>query len=86
MAIEIFTDEFLNAVQSLVGRHHTIYPRLPPQGIFFEALVEQAFRKAGWSVDDSLPQFPTALGTIYSSEVSNSRSRAKPESPRGPPR
>jgi len=60
MAIEIFTDEFLNAVQSLVGRHHTIYPRLPPQGVFFEALVEQAFRNAGWSVDDLVASVPNS--------------------------
>jgi Type II site-specific deoxyribonuclease len=60
MAIEIFTDKFLNAVQSLVGRHHTIYPRLPPQGVFFEALVEQAFRKAGWSVDDLVASVPNS--------------------------
>ena len=60
MAVEIFTDDFLNAVQSLVGRHHTIYPRLPPQGIFFEALVEQAFRKAGWSVDDLVASVPNS--------------------------
>jgi hypothetical protein len=47
MAIEIFTDEFLCAIQSLIERHHTIYPHLPPQGLFFEAVVEQAFRLAG---------------------------------------
>jgi len=47
MAVEVFTEEFLSAVESLVNRHHTIYPRLPPQGLFFEALVDQAFRMAG---------------------------------------
>ncbi len=60
MAVEIFTEEFLRAVQSLVKRHHTIYPRLPPQGVFFEALVEQAFRLAGWDESDLVPSVPNS--------------------------
>ncbi len=43
----LFTDQFLERVQTLIGRHHTIYPLLPPQGIFFEALVERAFLMSG---------------------------------------
>ena len=60
MAVEIFTKKFLSAVQSLVKRHHTIYPRLPPQGLFFEALVEQAFRQAGWSSDELIATAPNS--------------------------
>jgi type II restriction enzyme len=60
MAIEVFTDGFLSAVQSLVERHHAIYPRLPPQGLFFEALVEQAFRVAGWPADQVLATTPNS--------------------------
>jgi hypothetical protein len=29
----------------LVGVHQSIYPATPPQGIYFEALVEEAFRR-----------------------------------------
>jgi hypothetical protein len=39
----LFTADFLANLQQLVGQHHTVYPNLPPQGLFFEALVEQAF-------------------------------------------
>lgn len=60
MAVEVFTEEFLIAVESLVKRHHTIYPRLPPQGLFFEALVEQAFRTAGWSREEVVPTTPNS--------------------------
>lgn len=60
MSVEIFTEEFLNSVQSLIARHHTIYPRLPPQGLFFEALVEQAFRTAGRSVEDLIASVPNS--------------------------
>src|SRR5438132_2868852 len=41
----VFPDDFLIAIRALVNIHHSIYPRLPPQGIYFEALVEEAFRK-----------------------------------------
>jgi hypothetical protein len=57
---EIFTVEFLRCVQQLVERHHTIYPRLPPQGLFFEALVEQAFRMAGHSREEVVPTTPNS--------------------------
>ena len=45
---ELFTEQFCLTARSLIERHHTIYPWLPPQGIFFEALVQQAFRQSGW--------------------------------------
>ena len=60
MTVEIFTPAFLAAVQSLVERNHAIYPRLPPQGLFFEALVEQAFRKAGRAVAELVPSVPNS--------------------------
>jgi hypothetical protein len=60
MAVEVFTEEFLSAVESLVNRHHTIYPRLPPQGLFFEALVDQAFRRAGWSREEVVLTTPNS--------------------------
>ena len=60
MAVAIFTKAFLDAVQSLVEVHHTIYPRLPPQGLFFESLVEQAFRMAGWGGKDLVASVPNS--------------------------
>lgn len=41
---EVFSAGFLEALQTLVNMHHALYPRVPPQGIYFEALVEKAFR------------------------------------------
>ena len=41
----IFTEGFLIAIQALIGIHHSIYPTVPPQGIYFEALVEQSFKR-----------------------------------------
>ncbi|MBI3697865.1 MAG: hypothetical protein HY238_23915 [Acidobacteria bacterium] len=40
----VFQPDFLIAIRALVNVHHSLYPRVPPQGIYFEALVEQAFR------------------------------------------
>lgn len=37
------TERLLDTVRSLITQHHTIYRRLPPQGIYFEALMERAF-------------------------------------------
>ena len=42
----IFDESFLIAIKTLVNVHHSIYPNVPPQGIYFEALVEQAFNRA----------------------------------------
>jgi hypothetical protein len=41
----LFPDDFQLALRTLVNIHHSIYPRIPPQGIYFEALVEEAFTK-----------------------------------------
>lgn len=35
---------FLTALRALINVHHSIYARVPPQGIYFEALVEKAFK------------------------------------------
>lgn len=34
-------------IENLVRQHHTIYPWLPPQGIYFEALAHRAFSLCG---------------------------------------
>jgi len=40
----VFQPDFLIAIRALVNVHHSIYPQLPPQGTYFESLVEEAFR------------------------------------------
>ena len=34
----------MTALRALINVHHSIYARVPPQGIYFEALVEKAFK------------------------------------------
>ena len=46
---ELFTDKFIGALQTWIHTHHTVYPKLPPQGIYFESLVERAFLHSGWA-------------------------------------
>ena len=41
----IFPEKFIIGLEALVNIHHSIYKELPPQGIYFEALVEEAFRR-----------------------------------------
>jgi hypothetical protein len=41
---EIFTPQFLITLEGLVRSHHSTYNEIPPQGIYFEYLVEKAFR------------------------------------------
>ena len=41
----VFSQQFLITLESLVAVHHSIYPTVPPQGIFFESLVEEAFKR-----------------------------------------
>lgn len=54
---DLFNHQFLITLRSLIEVHHSIYPRIPPQGIFFESLVEQAFKRSG------LPQDQVVLST-----------------------
>ena len=42
---KVFPPDFLVTLRGLVGVHQSIYPVTPPQGIYFEALVEEAFRR-----------------------------------------
>jgi len=40
----IFDEGFLASLEISVKIHHQLYPMVPPQGIYFEALVERSFR------------------------------------------
>jgi hypothetical protein len=41
----VFPPDFIVTLRGLVGVHQSIYRTTPPQGIYFEALVEEAFRR-----------------------------------------
>jgi len=43
-AEDIFDEGFLASLEVSVKIHHQLYPMVPPQGIYFEALVERSFR------------------------------------------
>lgn len=66
---ELFTEQFLTRLRALIEAHHTAYPRNPPQGIYFESLVERAFRQAGWQnaqvvlTTPNSPQHDLLVGT-----------------------
>lgn len=40
----LFPADFQIALKGMVAVHHSIYARIPPQGIYFESLVENALR------------------------------------------
>ena len=66
---DLFIPKFLSQIKSLVGKHHSLYPKIPPQGIFFESLVERAFIASGWTQDQVIlttpnsPQHDLLVGT-----------------------
>ncbi len=41
----VFVGDFPEAIRFFVSLHHQLYPIVPPQGIYFESLVENAFRR-----------------------------------------
>jgi hypothetical protein len=41
---ELFTQDFLVNLRGMIATHHSLYPLIPPQGMYFEGLVERAFR------------------------------------------
>lgn len=44
----LFDRPLLGHLRKLIRRHHTLYPAVPPQGIYFESLVERAFLLSDW--------------------------------------
>lgn len=57
---ELFSERFLSELKKLIDRHHSLYPVVPPQGIFFEYLAEQAFKQAGWPADQVILTTPNS--------------------------
>src|SRR5438105_3488711 len=69
----LFDDALLTKLQEWIATHHTLYPRHPPQGIFFESLVERAFLRAGWPREQVVlthPNSPRADITVGSTRLS----------------
>ncbi|HYB90458.1 MAG TPA: hypothetical protein VEC38_05370 [Candidatus Binataceae bacterium] len=72
VASGVFNDAFLSALHGLVIVHHSIYPDIPPQGIYFEALVERALRdiKKPFSVIPTERNQPTHDLLVESTKLS----------------
>lgn len=58
--LELFTEPFLDRLCKWIATHHTVYPRLPPQGIYFESLVDRAFLHAGWDRNQVVLENPNS--------------------------
>jgi hypothetical protein len=56
----LFGKPFLERLKHWIATHDTVYPRLPPQGIYFESLVERAFLHSGWSRDEVVLENPNS--------------------------
>lgn len=70
---ELFTPAFLEKLQHWIEVHHSVYPHLPPQGIYFESLVERVFLLTGWARDQVVltnPNSPRADITVGSTRLS----------------
>src|SRR5947207_109416 len=70
---QLFNRAFIQKLQHWIATHHTVYPRLPPQGIYFESLVERAFLHAGWTRDQVVlthPNSPKADITVGKTRLS----------------
>lgn len=70
---DLFTQAFLGKLRHWIEVHHSVYPHLPPQGIYFESLVERAFLLTGWPKDQVVlthPNSPRADITIGPTRLS----------------
>lgn len=58
---QIFGERFLTTLKGQIDHHHLIYPKLPPQGIYFESLIEgtlKAVRQPFTPIEPSTPNAP----------------------------
>ena len=60
--MQIYTDRLFSAIQQMVTNHHSLYAKIPPQGIFFEALADRALHLSG-SPDAHIAQTSTNAPT-----------------------
>jgi type II restriction enzyme len=56
----VFTQPFFDALRTVVGLHHYIYPTIPPKGRYFEALVERACKQVRQPFTRVKPTTPNA--------------------------
>ena len=56
----LFRADLLARLKDWIATHHTVYPRLPPQGIYFESLVERAFLHSGWPREQVVLENPNS--------------------------
>ncbi|MGH7135097.1 MAG: hypothetical protein ACREHD_05110 [Pirellulales bacterium] len=77
----LFDRAFLDKLRHWIGTHHTIYPHVPPQGIYFESLVERAFLHSGWSRDQVVLEHPNSPKADI--RIGNTRLSLKTETGRG---
>jgi Type II site-specific deoxyribonuclease len=69
----LFSPAFLAKLREWITTHHSVYPHLPPQGIYFESLVERAFVLTGWPRDQVIlthPNSPRADITVGTTRLS----------------
>lgn len=69
----LFSQDFIAKLRTWIATHHTVYPHLPPQGIYFESLVERAFLHTGWPRDQVIlthPNSPRADITVGETRLS----------------
>ena len=70
----VLFDRMFNAkLREWIATHHIVYPHLPPQGIYFESLVERAFLHTGWPIDQVVlthPNSPKADITVGTTRLS----------------
>jgi hypothetical protein len=81
----LFNDNFIRNLKSLIELHHSVYLRIPPLGIFFESLVEQAFILSGWPADQvvlstaNTPRHDLSIGKIKLSLKTETGSGTNPD-------
>src|SRR5947209_7291812 len=71
--VVLFTPEFIDKLQHWIRTHHSVYPHIPPQGIYFESLVQRAFLHTGWARDLVIlthPNSPKADITVGETRLS----------------
>lgn len=59
--VDVFEQALGLTIETLVKQHHTVYPDLPPQGIYFEKLARRAFELCaapGARIEQTTPNQP----------------------------
>lgn len=85
-AERLFDPLFLGCLRKWIATHHTVYPNVPPQGIYFESLVERAFLDSGWQREQVVlenPNSPKAdirIGSVRLSLKTETGKGTKPDS------